>query len=100
MAKAAGVEDVDVRWRLVEDPSFDNQIGTLTFNGRHAAVKLERATPDGPESLETSLLLADGVAEVEIVPTGDAEAPERLTFSQHFVCPTCGTYAKRHVLDV
>ena len=30
MAKAAKVEDVGARWRLVEEPSFDNQIGTLT----------------------------------------------------------------------
>jgi excinuclease ABC subunit A len=44
------------------------------------------------ESLETALDLADGTAEVEIVPRHDdpdAEV-ETLTFSQHFVCPTCG----------
>jgi excinuclease ABC subunit A len=42
------------------------------------------------ESLETALELADGTAEVEIVPREGEGAPETLTFSQHFVCPTCG----------
>jgi excinuclease ABC subunit A len=67
------------------------------------------------DSLETALKLADGVAEVQIVPRGGAEgggAPvaagdgdegsgagqpgepgevETLTFSQHLACPVCGT---------
>jgi excinuclease ABC subunit A len=64
------------------------------------------------DSLETALKLADGVAEVQIVPRGssldegggandggaiDGEGrdgggqPETLTFSQHLACPVCGT---------
>ncbi|MEY2554483.1 MAG: excinuclease subunit, partial [Ilumatobacteraceae bacterium] len=42
------------------------------------------------DSLETALKLADGVAEVELVPT-DGTVAETLTFSQHLACPTCGT---------
>jgi excinuclease ABC subunit A len=47
------------------------------------------------DSLETALKLADGVAEVQLVPREGAgeraeEAPEALTFSQHLACPTCG----------
>jgi excinuclease ABC subunit A len=49
------------------------------------------------DSLETALKLADGVAEVQIVPRGsspeeggEAQA-ETLTFSQHLACPVCGT---------
>jgi excinuclease ABC subunit A len=60
------------------------------------------------DSLETALKLADGVAEVQIVPRseqgarapgggGDNEAAEEeqgasetLTFSQHLACPVCG----------
>ena len=48
-------------------------------------------------SLETALKLADGVAEVQIVPRGSSpeeggEAQvETLTFSQHLACPVCGT---------
>ncbi|HEX5588381.1 MAG TPA: excinuclease ABC subunit UvrA [Acidimicrobiia bacterium] len=45
------------------------------------------------DSLETALRLAEGVAEVEIVPRddagGDAE-PETLTFSEHLACTHCG----------
>ncbi len=45
------------------------------------------------DSLETALRLADGVAEVELVPRDgdDGEQPETLTFSQHLACPVCGT---------
>ncbi|CAN5120700.1 excinuclease ABC subunit UvrA [soil metagenome] len=42
------------------------------------------------DSLETALRLADGVAEVDIVAKGDDRAGERLTFSQHLACPSCG----------
>ncbi|HMK10176.1 MAG TPA: excinuclease ABC subunit UvrA, partial [Acidimicrobiales bacterium] len=44
------------------------------------------------DSLETALRLAEGVAEVQIVPKGGDEVEaEILTFSQHLACPTCGT---------
>ncbi len=45
------------------------------------------------DSLETALKLADGVAEVEIIPAKDSKdaAPEILTFSQHLACPNDGT---------
>ncbi len=50
------------------------------------------------DSLETALRLAEGVAEVQLVPrpaadgsdTGAAGEEEVLTFSQHLACPTCG----------
>ena len=47
------------------------------------------------DSLETALRLAEGVAEVEVVPNeGDAplgdDAPETLTFSEHLACSACG----------
>src|SRR4051795_12025568 len=42
------------------------------------------------DSLETALRLADGVAEIHIVPKGDEAETETLTFSQHLACPTCG----------
>src|SRR5690606_27993642 len=43
------------------------------------------------DSLETALSLAEGVAEVELVPREGEAAPETLTFSQHLACPVCGT---------
>src|SRR6185295_1943233 len=43
------------------------------------------------DSLETALKLAEGVAEVEIVPKDDkAEPPETLVFSEHLACMHCG----------
>ncbi len=46
------------------------------------------------DSLETALRLAEGVAEIEIVPkdekTPDPDAPETLTFSEHLACNNCG----------
>src|SRR3546814_8164148 len=43
------------------------------------------------DSLETALALADGVAEIQIVPRDrEPTADDTLTFSQHFACPTCG----------
>ncbi len=44
------------------------------------------------DSLETALKLAEGVAEVQLVPRdGEADDVEVLTFSQHLACPVCGT---------
>jgi len=42
------------------------------------------------DSLETALRLAEGVAEVEIVPKEGEEAAETLTFSEHLACSHCG----------
>jgi excinuclease ABC subunit A len=42
------------------------------------------------DSLETALKLADGVAGIELMGSGDT-AGEVLTFSQHLACPKCGS---------
>jgi len=44
------------------------------------------------DSLETALRLAEGLAQVHIVPREGDEGTEdeMLTFSQHLACPTCG----------
>ncbi len=46
------------------------------------------------DSIETSLRLAEGVAQVEIVPNADQKkagvVEETLTFSEHLACPHCG----------
>ena len=56
LAKAAGVPDPDLRWRFAEGPFFDNQVGTLHFDGRKAELTLEKTKPGETEeeSLETS----------------------------------------------
>ncbi len=57
LAQAAGVKDPEIRWRLVQEPTFDNQLATLRLDRRHASLTIERTKP-GDESrpqLETSL---------------------------------------------
>ena len=56
LARAAGVRDPDVRWRFREGPLYDNQLATLTLDGRSAAVRLEK-TVGVPDSDERSLEL-------------------------------------------
>ncbi|MCE3266950.1 MAG: hypothetical protein K0S15_1659 [Solirubrobacterales bacterium] len=55
LAKSAGVPDTDVRWRLVQPPTFENQVATLTVDGREAWLRLERVWPGEDPELETSL---------------------------------------------
>src|SRR5215207_7974079 len=43
------------------------------------------------DSLETALRLAEGVAEIELVPRDGEGESEVLTFSQHLACPNDGT---------
>jgi hypothetical protein len=49
LARAAGAYDPGIRWRFAEGPYFDNQVATLSLNGRSASIKLEK-TEDDPES--------------------------------------------------
>jgi excinuclease ABC subunit A len=39
------------------------------------------------DSIETALQLAEGIAQVELIPRGSDAAPEMLTFSEHLACP-------------
>lgn len=57
LAHAVGVPDPEIRWRFVQEPTFDNQVATLRLDGRHAWLRIERTrSGDGlqPE-LETIL---------------------------------------------
>jgi hypothetical protein len=45
LARAAGVTAPEIRWRLVQDPTFDNQFATLTFEGRKARLRIEKIVP-------------------------------------------------------
>lgn len=57
LARAAGVPDAEAGWRLAQPPTFDNQIATLRFDGRHASLRIEHTQPgDGSDAtLQTSL---------------------------------------------
>jgi hypothetical protein len=55
LAHAAGVRDPDVRWRLLEPPTYNNQIGLLRIEGQHMWLTLECTEPGGEPELHTSL---------------------------------------------
>jgi hypothetical protein len=57
LAHAVGVTDPEAGWRLAQKPTFDNQLGTLRFDGRRAWLRIEHTTPgDGFDpTLDTSL---------------------------------------------
>jgi hypothetical protein len=45
LAKTAGVEDPDIRWRFCEGPLFNNQVATLKLRGREACMRLDKTKP-------------------------------------------------------
>jgi len=55
LARAAQVEQPTIRWRVTDGPYFDNQVATVTLDGRLSRLRLERAVPgheDGRPRLE------------------------------------------------
>ncbi len=56
LARAAGAPDPGIRWRTLEGPHFDNQVGTLHIDRRAATIQLDKTVPgeDGKEALEES----------------------------------------------
>ena len=49
LARSAGVGPQPIQWKLVEGPAYDNQIATITLEGRTASMRLERTVGD-PET--------------------------------------------------
>jgi hypothetical protein len=47
LARAAGVREPDIRWRLAggREPWFDNQVGTLELDGRRARLRVQKTVP-------------------------------------------------------
>jgi hypothetical protein len=45
LARSAGVRDPEIAWGICEGPTFDNQVATIDWEGRHAELTLERAVP-------------------------------------------------------
>lgn len=46
LARAVGVPEAPLGWRVVERPAYANQIGTLTLDGEHAEVVVEAVVDD------------------------------------------------------
>jgi PhoD-like phosphatase len=57
LARAAGVPDPRIRWRLAQGPTFDNQFATLELEGRSAVLRIEKTVRDEADNraIETSL---------------------------------------------
>jgi PhoD-like phosphatase len=53
LARSTGTPDPGIRWRCLEGPYFDNQVGTVRLDGRSSIVRLDK-TVAGEED-ETSL---------------------------------------------
>jgi hypothetical protein len=47
LARLAGAPDPGCRWRLLEGPTFDNQVATLRLQGREATLGLRKTVPGG-----------------------------------------------------
>ncbi|HXR29707.1 MAG TPA: alkaline phosphatase D family protein [Solirubrobacterales bacterium] len=49
LAQLSGAPDPGIRWRLLEGPYFDNQVGTLRLDGRKAIARLDKTVADDDE---------------------------------------------------
>ncbi len=46
LARRAGVPPAAIAWAFVEDPTFDNQVGLLDIDGRHAHLRIQKTRPE------------------------------------------------------
>jgi hypothetical protein len=57
LARSAGVERPEVRWRLEQKPTFDNQFATLEIDGPSVTARIHRILPGEWEEPKTELSL-------------------------------------------
>jgi PhoD-like phosphatase len=58
LARSAGAPDPGIRWRLTDGgPWFDNQVATLTIDGRRIEMRLDKALPDGEAAVKLEVVL-------------------------------------------
>ena len=55
LARSAGVDDPEVRWRVEQQPTWRNQLGWLEIDGRRLAITIETTPADHRPALEVSL---------------------------------------------
>jgi hypothetical protein len=46
LSRSAGVPNPPLRWRFIEDPTFDNQVGTVETKGSRSRIRIERTDPE------------------------------------------------------
>ena len=49
LARAAGAPDPEIQWRFLDGPYFDNQVASVTLDGRASRLKLEKTKPSDPD---------------------------------------------------
>ncbi len=62
LARLAGVPEADIRWRFVSEPTFDNQVGFVELDGRHATVAIEKTRPEDWAAPRLHLSLSHTIA--------------------------------------
>jgi hypothetical protein len=63
LARLAGVRDPGIGWRMTGDgPWFDNQVATLTVDGRRIDMRLDKAVPVDEESAKLECVLEHRLA--------------------------------------
>jgi hypothetical protein len=63
LAHLAGVRDPDIGWRMIGDgPWFDNQVATLTVDGRRIDMRLDKAVPVDENSARLECVLEQRLA--------------------------------------
>ena len=55
LAHSAGVRDPAIGWRVLQDPTWRNQLGWLTIDGRALELTIQTTPESGAPTLETSL---------------------------------------------
>jgi hypothetical protein len=55
LARSAGVDDPEVRWRVEQQPTWRNQLAWLEIDGRRLAITIETTPADHRPALEVSL---------------------------------------------
>jgi hypothetical protein len=82
LAKAAGVPDPSIHWRLVGDgPYFDNMVATLLIEGRDMRMLLDKAVPgEDPTRPRMERVMEEQLASAParpLQPAGDVHSPAR-----------------------
>ena len=48
LARAAGAADPEIQWRFLDGPYFNNQVASITLDGRSSRLKLEKTDRGRP----------------------------------------------------
>ncbi len=99
LARLAGVAREPIRWRLVEGPFFDNQVATLTFDGRRggdeARAHGRRPRDRPPRAAHVVRAVIGAIARPDATPSVPAPYSTGLPFRFHVPTPPLPTWITR-----